>query len=428
MPLKHNPRSRTIPPAKPKPTDPSRLDTPAPEWHGPAATGVTRGGWTRRRRHSDAIAASVHDKWPMTRGRRVAVGDNAACTDRRPASATRTRSEPGPSAPISRRGAARSVDAGRPSGTDLTGARTRDGFALRAPIHPGDSGRPSRTGPSGARTGRAGYAQRTPIHPGDAGRPSRTDPADTRTSRAGYARPAPIHHADTRQLTRTDLAGGRVGGAGYAQRTAVHPADTRRPSRDDLAETGARRAGQARPTPIHPGDKCRPIWTGPSGARTGRAAYAQRTAVHPAEARWPVHPAEARWPVHPADTRRPGRADLAETGASRAGFARRARVHPADTRQLSRTDSAAARVGRAGYAGRARVDPVDAGGCGRARVAFAALRSRLSHATQPVGVPPRQAPPAMALVLAAELVTFGRIVARCGPVAHFRQFRRGEQL
>jgi hypothetical protein len=39
-----------------------------------------------------------------------------------------------------------------------------------------------------------------------------------------------------------------------------------------------------------------------------------------------------------------------------------------------------------------------------------------------------QAPSAVTLVLAAELITLGRMVARGGPVAHFRQFRRGEQL
>jgi len=34
----------------------------------------------------------------------------------------------------------------------------------------------------------------------------------------------------------------------------------------------------------------------------------------------------------------------------------------------------------------------------------------------------------MALMLTAELVSLGRIVARLGPVAHFGQFGRGEQL
>jgi hypothetical protein len=61
-------------------------------------------------------------------------------------------------------------------------------------------------------------------------------------------------------------------------------------------------------------------------------------------------------------------------------------------------------------------------------VGGAAPRPGLSGAAQAVGVAPGEAPGAAALVLTAELVTLGRIVARRGAVAHLRQFRHGEQL
>jgi hypothetical protein len=37
-----------------------------------------------------------------------------------------------------------------------------------------------------------------------------------------------------------------------------------------------------------------------------------------------------------------------------------------------------------------------------------------------------QSPPAMAFVLATQLVTTARIVTGCGPITHSGQFRRGE--
>jgi hypothetical protein len=74
-------------------------------------------------------------------------------------------------------------------------------------------------------------------------------------------------------------------------------------------------------------------------------------------------------------------------------------------------------VDRVGAAGR-RSQPV-AGWPGRA-VVVAARRSGRLGAAQAVGVAPGQAPGAVAFVLAAELVTCGGMVARRGPVAHFR--------
>jgi hypothetical protein len=60
-------------------------------------------------------------------------------------------------------------------------------------------------------------------------------------------------------------------------------------------------------------------------------------------------------------------------------------------------------------------------------VVVAVRRSGFSGAAQPVCVAPGEAPRAVAFVFAAEFVTLGRMVARRGSVAHFRQFRRGEQ-
>jgi hypothetical protein len=50
------------------------------------------------------------------------------------------------------------------------------------------------------------------------------------------------------------------------------------------------------------------------------------------------------------------------------------------------------------------------------------------QAAQPLGMPLFQAPIAPALLLAAKLVTLGRIVARRGPVAHSGELSGSEQL
>jgi hypothetical protein len=49
-----------------------------------------------------------------------------------------------------------------------------------------------------------------------------------------------------------------------------------------------------------------------------------------------------------------------------------------------------------------------------------------AQATQSLGVAPAQAPNAMALMLATELVTAGRIATGCGPITHSSQFSRSE--
>jgi hypothetical protein len=52
----------------------------------------------------------------------------------------------------------------------------------------------------------------------------------------------------------------------------------------------------------------------------------------------------------------------------------------------------------------------------------------VSQVPQPLAVTLNQTPCAMPLVLATELITLGRIVARRRPVTHSGQFCRGEQL
>jgi hypothetical protein len=49
-----------------------------------------------------------------------------------------------------------------------------------------------------------------------------------------------------------------------------------------------------------------------------------------------------------------------------------------------------------------------------------------AQATQALGVATSQAPNAMALMLATEFVSAGRIVAGCGPITHSGEFGRSE--
>jgi hypothetical protein len=62
------------------------------------------------------------------------------------------------------------------------------------------------------------------------------------------------------------------------------------------------------------------------------------------------------------------------------------------------------------------------------QVADRAAGPRLVEATQALGMPPFQAPGAPARLLAAKLVTLGRIPTGRSSIAHSRQLGRGEEL